>query len=65
MISLNTLSTIYNRWGDREELQPLASAKEELWRNDLTDDQVKWLQRFVSLWNKTERKHYEKYNSKS
>ena len=56
MISLNTLSTIYNRWGDREELHPLASADAELWRNDLTEDQVDWLQRFILLWNKTEKK---------
>jgi hypothetical protein len=60
MISLNTLSTIYNRWGDKEELHPLASADAELWRNDLTEDQVNWLQRFVLLWNKTERKYENK-----
>ena len=64
MISLDTLSTIYNRWGDREELHPLASADAELWRNDLTEDQVDWLQRFILLWNKTERKERnEKYKS--
>jgi len=56
MISLNTLSTIYNRWGDREELHPLTSADSELWRNDLTEDQVDWLQRFILLWNKTKKK---------
>ena len=56
MISLNTLSTIYNRWGDKEELHPLTSADSELWRNDLTEDQVDWLQRFILLWNKTKKK---------
>jgi cell division protein FtsA len=45
-------------------LQPLASADAELWRNDLTEDQVDWLQRFILLWNKTERKERnEKYKS--
>jgi hypothetical protein len=60
MISLSTLSTIYNRWGDKNNLQPLASADAELWRNDLTNKQIEWLQRFIYLWNITERIKYER-----
>ena len=60
MISLNTLSTIYNRWGDKNNLHPLASADAELWRNDLTKEQIEWLQRYIYLWNITERKKYER-----
>jgi len=60
MISLNTLSTIYNRWGDKNNLQPLASADAELWRNDLTKEQIEWLQRYIYLWNITQRKKYER-----
>lgn len=59
MISLDTLSTIYNRWGDKNNLQPLASADAELWRNDLTKKQIEWLQRYIYLWNITERRKYE------
>lgn len=60
MISLSTLSTVYNRWGDRENLQPLASADAQLWSSDLTNKQEEWLKRFIYLWNKTERKVYER-----
>jgi hypothetical protein len=60
MISLSTLSTIYNRWGDKNNLQPLASADAELWRNGLTNKQIEWLQRFIYLWNITERIKYER-----
>lgn len=60
MISLSTLSTVYNRWGDRENLQPLASADAQLWCSDLTNKQEEWLKRFIYLWNKTEKKIYER-----
>jgi len=65
MITLGTLSDIYNRWGDKENLQPLSCAKEEMSRDDLTEKQRFWLQRFIDLWEETvekERIEYYKTN---
>lgn len=65
MITLGTLSDIYNRWGDKENLQPLSSADEEISRDDLTENQRFWLERFIDLWEETvekERIEYYKTN---
>ena len=56
MISLEKLSNIYNCWGDKEKLQPLSSADEEICRDDITEKQRLWLEKFIDLWNETEKK---------
>ena len=61
MITLGTLSDIYNRWGDKEKLQPLSSADEEIFRDDITEKQRSWLERFIDLWNETEEKEKIEY----
>tara|TARA_R100000655_G_C2901922_1_gene178997 strand:+ start:344 stop:529 length:186 start_codon:yes stop_codon:yes gene_type:complete len=52
----NKLSDIYNKWGDENNLQPLGSADEELFRNDLTVEQYAFLIKFIKVWDKVERK---------
>ena len=61
MITLGTLSDIYNRWGDKEKLQPLSSADEEICRDDITEKQRSWLEHFIDLWNETEEKEKIEY----
>jgi hypothetical protein len=62
MISIDTLVDIYNRWGDKEKLQPLSSADEQMRKDDITEEQREWLVKFILLWDKTENKerNYEK-----
>ena len=59
MISIDKLVEIYNRWGDKEKLQPLNSADEMLWRDDVNLDHREWLERFIRLWDITQRKEYD------
>ena len=47
MITSGKLTDIYNSWGDKNNLQPLGSADEELYRNDLKPNQHKWLIKFI------------------
>ena len=57
---INKLCDIYNRWGDKNNLQPLGSADEEvMWNNKLTDKQVNWLERFIIVWDKAEKRDYK------
>jgi hypothetical protein len=56
MISIDTLVDIYNRWGDKENLQPLSSADEEIRKDNITNEQRDWLIKFIRLWDTTEQK---------
>ena len=52
MITINTLTDIYNKWGDKNNLQPLGSADEELiGRKNLTKEQKEWLEKFIEMWD--------------
>ena len=49
---LNKLCDIYNKWGDKNNLQPLGSADEELiGRKNLTKEQKEWLEKFIEMWD--------------
>ena len=62
MISLNRLTDIYNRWGDKEYLQPLGSADEVLMFNEnLTDKQRTWLKKFIKVWGYAQERDYKKW----
>jgi hypothetical protein len=56
MISIDTLVNIYNKWGDKENLQPLSSADEEIRKDNITNEQRDWLIKFIRLWDLTEQK---------
>ena len=51
---INKLIDIYNKWGDKNNLQPLESADAELLRNDLTVDQYAFLIKFCEVWDKAQ-----------
>ena len=51
---INKLIDIYNKWGDKNNLQPLESADAELLRNDLTADQYAFLIKFCEVWDKAQ-----------
>jgi len=66
MVKLDTLTDIYNRWGDKEKLQPLGSADEELFANqDLTSTQRNWLKRFIEVWEYAQGKDYAEWASRN
>ena len=50
MISTDKLTKIYNNWGDKNNLQPLQSADDMLWSENLTEEQNNWLERFIYFW---------------
>ena len=56
---INKLCDIYNRWGDKNNLQPLGSADEVILRNDLTVDQYAFLIQFIKVWDKAEERDYK------
>jgi hypothetical protein len=56
MISIDKLVDIYNKWGDKENLQPLSSADEEMLKDNITNEQRDWLIKFIRLWDLTEQK---------
>ena len=61
---INKLCDIYNRWGDKNNLQPLGSADEELLgRENLTKEQREWLEKFVKMWNNQEEIDYFIYEN--
>ena len=52
---INKLIDVYNKWGDKNNLQPLGSADEELLgRKNLTKEQREWLEKFIEVWNNQE-----------
>ena len=49
---IGKLTDVYNKWGDKNNLQPLGSADEELLsRKNLTKEQKEWLEKFIEMWN--------------
>jgi len=56
---INKLIDIYNKWGDKNNLQPLESADAELLRNDLTVDQYAFLIKFCEVWDKAQERERE------
>ena len=56
---INKLCDIYNKWGDKNNLQPLGSADEVILRNDLTVDQYAFLIQFIKVWDKAEERDYK------
>ena len=61
---INKLCDIYNRWGDKNNLQPLGRADEELLgRENLTKEQREWLEKFVKMWNNQEEIDYFIYEN--
>jgi|TARA_A100000164_G_C21939351_1_gene789777 hypothetical protein len=65
MVSTDRLTNIYNRWGDKENLQPLGCALEEQMFNDkLSECQRAWLRKFSQVWEYAQEKEYENANAK-
>ena len=61
---INKLIDVYNKWGDKNNLQPLGSADEELLgRENLTKEQREWLEKFVKMWNNQEEIDYFIYEN--
>ena len=49
---IDKLTDVYNKWGDKNNLQPLGSADEELiGRKNLTKEQKEWLEKFIEMWD--------------
>ena len=48
---INQLTDLYNDWGDKNNLQPLGSADECILRDDISDEQREWLEKFIESWD--------------
>ena len=54
-MTIDILVKVYKKWGEDNDIENLGSADEELmWNSSLNDKQVKWLEKFILLWNKIE-----------
>jgi hypothetical protein len=54
-MTIDILVKVYKKWGQDNNIKNLGSADEELmWNSSLNDKQVKWLEKFILLWNKIE-----------
>ncbi len=59
MDTYNTLSKLYQRWLQRNKLNPLISADDLLYDHrggnvTLSNIQEKWIRKFINVWNKAE-----------
>ncbi len=62
MISIDTLTDVYNRWGNKEKLQPLGCALEEqMFSDKLSDCQRNWLRKFSKVWEYAQDKEYQQW----
>ena len=54
-MTIDILVKVYKKWGQDNNIKNLGSADEELmWNSTLNDKQVKWLEKFILLWDKIE-----------
>tara|TARA_R100001230_G_C5521471_1_gene58584 strand:- start:280 stop:468 length:189 start_codon:yes stop_codon:yes gene_type:complete len=54
-MTIDILVKVYKKWGQDNNIKNLGSADEELmWNSSLNDKQVKWLKKFILLWDKIE-----------
>jgi len=58
---IDRLVKIYNNWGDKNNLQPLGSADEEVMFNTkINSEQKDWLEKFIRVWDKAEARENKK-----
>jgi len=54
-MTIDILIKVYKKWGEDNDIENLGSADEELmWNSNLNDKQVKWLEKFILVWDKIE-----------
>ena len=56
--TIDLLVKIYNKWGVDNDIESIGSADEELmWNSNLNDKQIKWLEKFIEIWDKLQNKN--------
>ena len=65
MDTYNTLTKLYQRWLQRNKLNPLISADDLLYDHHcgnitLSNIQEKWIRKFINVWSKAEDREFEK-----
>ena len=54
-MTIDILIKVYKKWGKDNDIENLGSDDEELmWNSSLNDKQVKWLEKFILVWDKME-----------
>ena len=48
---INQLTDLYNEWGEKKNIKDLTSADEVILREELSDNQRKWLEEFIESWD--------------
>ena len=64
MITLDKLTTLYNKWGDEQRLQPLSCAFEERYFHEdgrFNTAQLLWLEKFIRVWDYAQEKEYDRF----
>ena len=48
---INQLTDLYNEWGEKNNIKDINSADEVILREELSDNQRKWLEEFIESWD--------------
>ena len=48
---INQLTDLYNEWGEKNNIKDLTSADEVILKEELSDNQRKWLEEFIKSWD--------------
>ena len=70
MSRIDQLVEIYNKWGNANGISPLPSADDLRFdgvngKRKISNKQIKWLDRFIRVWNRVEDHEYEKWREKN
>ena len=48
---INQLTDLYVKWGEKNNIKDLTSADEVILKEELSDNQIKWLEEFIKSWD--------------
>ena len=48
---INQFTDLYVKWGEKNNINDLTSADEVILREELSDNQRKWLEEFIESWD--------------
>ena len=62
--TIDKLVDIYVKWGEKNNIKDPTSADEVILRDDINDEQRKWLESFIENWNQVISDHHKQSENK-